>query len=137
MHTIVMAIICHQDQPWSRGYYSKILGRKIVTSAIGAQTFELWEQIIPPGGYIVPHYHPCEESITFLSGCVAVTLAEETVRVEVGSTLFVPAGVIHHIRNDGQEDVRLLAFLAASQPEVIYPGEKPLPIDWDSELFPG
>ena len=125
-----MLVIRHQDQPWVKGYYSKILSRKIVTSAVGAQSFELWEQIIPAGGYIVPHYHHFEESITFLSGRVVVTLAEETIPVEAGSTLFVPTGVIHGIRNDGREDVRLLAFLATSKPEVSYPGEKPDSVDW-------
>ena len=65
-----MTIIYHDQQPQKRGYYSKIIGRKLVTKEVGAQSCEVWEQTIPSGGYIVPHYHDFEETITLLTGSV-------------------------------------------------------------------
>ena len=48
-----MPVSQHAQQPATKGYYSKIINRQIVTSAVGATSFVLWEQVIPPGGYRV------------------------------------------------------------------------------------
>ncbi len=118
-----MAILPHDRGDYEPiGSRSGIPGSRIVTlRSAGAQQMELWEQTMPPGGEIPFHYHECEESLTFLSGQVEVTLDEETAVVEADTTVFVPPHTLHRIRNVGDEPVRLLAFFPAKMPAVLYP----------------
>ena len=110
-----MSIIRHADQTDIRGY------RQIVTSAVGATTCTLWDQTIPPGGAITPHYHESEETLTFLIGTVEVTLGDQTMLVDADTTVFIPAGALHGVRNHGSEPARLIAFFPTVEPKVIYP----------------
>jgi quercetin dioxygenase-like cupin family protein len=101
---------------------SNIPGARIITArTCGATQMELWEQYMPPDGVIPLHYHDCEESITFLSGEVEVTLGEERHRVGADTTLFVPEGALHGVRNVGHEPVRLIAVFPRSSPAILYP----------------
>ncbi len=100
---------------------SNIPGARIITAGTcGATQMELWEQYMPPGGEIPRHYHDCEESLTFLSGEVEVTLGEESHRVGADTTVFVPEGVLHGVRNVGEVPVRLIAVFARAAPAVLY-----------------
>ncbi len=125
-----MPIIRHTSQPATAGDYSKIISRKIVTRESGAVSCEVWKQTIPPGGYIVPHFHAYEEVITILNGKVEVRLGEESALVEGDTTLLIPPGLIHSLTNRGSEPVRLMAYLSTAEPEVSYP-EPPQPVQWD------
>lgn len=101
---------------------SSIPGARIITSrTCGATQMELWEQYMAPGGVIPLHYHDCEESLTFLSGVVEVTLGEIVHRVNADTTVFVPEGVLHEVRNVGDEPVRLIAVFPRAAPAVLYP----------------
>ncbi len=101
---------------------SDIPGARIITAGTcGATQMELWEQYMPPGGEIPRHYHDCEESLTFLSGEVEVTLGEDCHRVGADTTVFVPEGVLHGVRNVGEVPVRLIAVFARAAPAVLYP----------------
>lgn len=125
-----MPIIRHTTQPATAGQFNKIISRKIVTSEWGAVSCEVWKQTIPAGGYIVAHYHEFEEVITILSGCVEVRLGDETTVVDEDTTLLIPPGTVHSLKNCGSEPVRLMAYLSTSEPVVSYP-EPPLPVQWD------
>lgn len=101
---------------------SKIPGARIITArTCGATQMELWEQYMPPGGVIPLHYHDCEESLTFLSGEVEVILGEERHQVGADTTVFVPEGVPHEVRNVGEAPVRLIAVFARAAPAILYP----------------
>ena len=101
---------------------SSIPGARIITRrTCGAQQMELWEQYMPPGGEIPLHYHDCEESLTFLSGEIEVVLGEEVHRFGPDTTVFVPVGVRHRVRNVGQVPVRLIAVFPQAGPAVLYP----------------
>ena len=129
-----MAIIYHEQEPQKRGYYSKIFGRKLVTRDVGAQNCEVWEQIIPPGGYITPHYHDFEETITLLTGCVDVQIGDVRKLVSAPATLFIPPQIVHGITNQYDESVHLIAFLATSEAKVLYPeGSMVMPVVWDED----
>ncbi len=117
-----MAILPHDRSDYEPiNTRSRIPGGRIVTrQSAGALHMELWAQTMPPGGEIPLHYHECEESLTFLSGRVEVTLGDEIHVVEAVTTVFVPVGVLHRVVNVGEEAVRLLAFFPASSPAVLY-----------------
>ena len=101
---------------------SSIPGARIITArTCGAQQMELWEQYMPPGGEIPLHYHDCEESLTFLSGEVEVTLGEEVHRISADTTVFVPTGLLHAVHNVGDLPVRLIAVFPQAAPAVLYP----------------
>ena len=125
-------IIQHNTRPLSQGYYSKIVTRKLVTNETGAKSCTVWEQIVPPGGYIVPHYHTCEEVLTFLAGHVQITLGDEHYEVEANTTVFIQPQLIHHLSNQGHEPVHFIALLMSAKPEVIYPSGLPEPIVWEN-----
>jgi mannose-6-phosphate isomerase-like protein (cupin superfamily) len=101
---------------------SDIPGARIITAGTcGATQMELWEQYMPPGGEIPRHYHDCEESLTFLSGEVEVTLGEERHRIGADTTVFVPEGALHGVRNVGDVPVRLIAVFTRAAPAILYP----------------
>ena len=128
-----MTIIYHNQIPPKRGYYSKILNRKVVSNDVGAKTCEVWDQTIPPGGYIVPHYHDFEETLTFLNGSsgLQITIDHEVHQIETEATVFIPPGCVHSVQNQSSDPVRLLAFLVSEKPKVIYIDENPLPVEWE------
>ena len=129
-----MAIIYHDQQPLKRGYYSKIIGRKLVTKEVGANTCEVWEQVIPPSGYIVPHTHDFEETITLLTGRAEVQIGEVSESVVAPATLFIPPHILHSITNPHDEPIHLLAFLATSAAKVVYSeGHELRPVVWEDE----
>ena len=129
-----MGIIKHQDIESTRGYYSKVTNsKKIVTKKSGATTFQLWEQTLPLGGYITPHTHEFEESLTFLTGEAVVRLDGEEAIIGPDTTIFIPAGILHEVRNNGDEPVRLIAVLAHPEPKVIYPAGPPNPVSWEDD----
>lgn len=118
-----MTILSHD-----RGNYdpintrSNIPGARIITrNTCAAKQMELWEQYMPPGGEIPLHYHDCEESLTFLSGEIEVTLGEEIHRIGPDTTVFVPKGVLHRVCNIGNIPVRLIAVFPQAAPAILYP----------------
>jgi quercetin dioxygenase-like cupin family protein len=128
-----MPIIRHIDQPLTKGYYSKIINCKIVTGEVGAKSCTVWEQIIPPGGYIAPHSHEFEETLTFLAGRVQVTMGDESYEVEANTTVFIQPHLIHSVLNQSSEPARLIALLMSADPKVNYPNGAPEPVIWEDE----
>lgn len=124
-------ILPHKNIVAKDGYYSKVTENRLLKSAeASAQTFSLQTQTIPPGGYIVMHCHPYEESLTFLSGRVSVTIGNETTEVEAEATVFIPPHTKHSVHNNGTEPARLIAVHGTAEPSVIYPDGTPEPVKW-------
>ena len=125
-----MPIIQHNDLASKRGFFSKVISRDVINTAVGANAFTIWEQIIPAGGYITPHTHDIEEAIIVLSGQLNFYLAEAEHLVSKNSTIFIPPNQLHSAKNLSKEDVKIIAVLESANPRVIYPDEKPSPVDW-------
>ncbi len=85
----------------------------LVDASIGSTAIFVAEQTLQPGDRVLRHVHPVDEVLLFLSGSGAATLDDDTVSIEAGVTLFVPAGVHHGFRNSGPAPLRLV---------VIFPG---------------
>jgi mannose-6-phosphate isomerase-like protein (cupin superfamily) len=126
-----VTIIRHHNQLATQGYYSKIINRKIVSLENGSQTCTVWDQIIPPSGYITDHYHEVEETLTILTGCLQITMGGESYEVTADTTIFIPPLAIHSAINIGNDPVRLIALLMSAEPRVIYPNGYPAPVIWD------
>ncbi len=73
----------------------------------------LAEARLAPGQATTPHYHPETEEIYYiLVGEASVTLGEETADVGPGDAIAIPPGVVHTIRNTGNETLRFLCCCA-------------------------
>lgn len=71
------------------------------------------EQVVPPGAGGRPHQHErSREFFYVLAGEATIALGPREVRVPVGSGVEVPAGTRHQVRNDGADELRLLAVSA-------------------------
>jgi quercetin dioxygenase-like cupin family protein len=66
------------------------------------------QQWLQPGDEVFRHTHPCEEALMFLSGTGEASLGDETVTLEPGCSLFIPAGVEHGFRNTGETEMHVV-----------------------------
>jgi len=119
-----MPIIRHRDQALIQHSY-----RRIVTQAEGALTCTVWDQTLPPSGFIPPHAHQTEETLTILTGQLIVTIAEQTTIVEPNTTILIPPGVLHSLRNDTATPARMLVFLPTAAPVIISPDGSVRPME--------
>jgi mannose-6-phosphate isomerase-like protein (cupin superfamily) len=63
----------------------------------------------PAGTLAAPHTHITEEEIIYiLSGRGAILSAEKEARLEPGAAVFIPPGLEHQIRADGEEPLKLV-----------------------------
>ncbi len=67
----------------------------LVSARDGAERLVVAQQWLQPGDRVLLHTHPVEEAITVLSGSGEATLGEETVPIDAGVSLYIPAGVVH------------------------------------------
>lgn len=68
---------------------------------------------VPPGGRLRPHYHAAGEVYYVTAGSGDVLLDHEIVQVRPGSVLFIPADLVHGVRNHGSQTLSLMWIFAA------------------------
>jgi mannose-6-phosphate isomerase-like protein (cupin superfamily) len=69
----------------------------------------------PPGGGPKLHRHPYEEVFIVQEGTATFTAGDETVEVNGGQVVVVPAGVAHKFVNSGQERLRQVDIHASER----------------------
>ncbi len=67
-----------------------------------------------PGGTLAAaHTHPAEEEMLYiLSGQGAILAGEQGIRLEPGVAVYIPPGLAHQIRADGEEPLRLVTIFS-------------------------
>jgi putative monooxygenase len=67
-----------------------------------------------PGGTLAAaHTHAAEEEILYiLSGQGAILAADQQARLEPGVAVYIPPGLAHQIRADGDEPLRLVTLFS-------------------------
>jgi quercetin dioxygenase-like cupin family protein len=76
---------------------------------------------IRPGCKNPVHYHPnCEEVLYMLAGTGLHSLDGEAVSLRAGSTIRIPAGVRHNLRNDGDEEIVCLISFSSGRRETVF-----------------
>jgi quercetin dioxygenase-like cupin family protein len=97
-----------------------VLGITHIYKATGAETaesFSLWEAVVPPGAGAPPHTHAHEdEAFYVLSGELIIEFEGEAAphRVPPGGFFFGARGRRHAIRNVGDKPVRVLVLCVPS-----------------------
>ena len=67
------------------------------------------------------HYHPnCEEVLHMLAGSGEHSFDGEVVSLHAGSTIRIPAGVRHNLRNIGQETIVCLISFSSGQRQTVF-----------------
>lgn len=81
------------------------------------------EEIGPDADTSYHHYHACEEEhVLVLLGAATLYFGDEAVPLTVGDHVCFAAGaeVAHHIRNTGNEPLKLLVFGERKADEVVF-----------------
>jgi quercetin dioxygenase-like cupin family protein len=89
------------------------MGGDRITILIGGEqsggTYTIVEAFTVPGGGPPAHIHHGEsETFYALDGEITIYAGEQTIRARAGTCVHVPAGTVHHFRNEGDGPARLL-----------------------------
>jgi quercetin dioxygenase-like cupin family protein len=85
-----------------------------------AGKYTLIDMHVPPGGGPPPHRHDFEEMFTVLDGEVRATFRGETITVQAGETINVPANAPHSFTNASETPSRLLCLCAPAGQEEFF-----------------
>ncbi len=96
----------------------------------GLTGLEVWHQRIAPGGETPWHRHDCEEVVVVLQGSGVCECEASSERFAQNTTLVVPPGVVHRLRNDGEGELVLLASLSTAPVVVETPERERIPLPW-------
>jgi quercetin dioxygenase-like cupin family protein len=111
-----MSIVEHRSCPWvpgSAGHGSRIQAVADPTGAVAG--LALHNQECDPGVGAASHTHDFEEVITVVEGTAEVWLGEERQIIGPGTTVFIPAGVVHGFVNAGTGLLKLQFVIASNQ----------------------
>lgn len=82
---------------------------KATSEGVGAKGLLMGSEVLPAGCAIPVHCHDGYEEIIFIhEGQVQVTLGDESVLVDPGTTVFVPPGTWHGVAAHGDEQATML-----------------------------
>jgi mannose-6-phosphate isomerase-like protein (cupin superfamily) len=103
------------DQPWDPRDDGRVIAL-ISRELSGSKDLNVGIGRISPGEYHIKHHHPeGSEFYFFLSGECRVWLDDQQVVARRGTSIYIPPGCVHAIRNDGTEPSDLIYGL--SRPE--------------------
>lgn len=99
-----------EQQEYIHPKHERFFLRDLVTS-VENSALSVHRGRIEVGGEIFPHPHETQtETFYVLSGEALCTINEETRSVGAGHCVVAPAGVIHGLKNTGDQPVELLAL---------------------------
>lgn len=80
---------------------------------MGAKVRLCCELILPPGAGIGPHQHEAEDEIFIVTrGSGLLNDGQKETRVAAGDAILTGKGGSHAVRNDGAEDLHMIAVIA-------------------------
>ena len=85
----------------------------IATASTGATELMVVRQRQAPGGANPSHLHDREEIMFVLSGTVAISAGDRSVKLSAGDSVAIPAGTEHSLANAGENDAEWLLIAPA------------------------
>lgn len=85
--------------------------RQVLVGADEAPNFALRRFVMEPGGGMPHHTNRVEHEQYVLRGRATVGIGDDDVRVEAGDVLYIPAGVPHSYRAEGNEPFEFLCVV--------------------------
>jgi quercetin dioxygenase-like cupin family protein len=114
------AVTVHDRQPlatWRPGVETRLW----TGETLGARSLCIGEQWFQPGTQAPLHRHPgVEEIVTVLEGVAEFTLDGETIRVEGGASVLLPADSVHGFTNVGDGVLHVQGVYSSAAPATIY-----------------
>ncbi len=92
--------------------------RQVLIGPDVGPNFALRRFIMQPGGGMPRHTNTVEHEQYVLRGRASITLGDERHQVSAGDVVFIPAGVPHSYRAEGDEPFEFLCVVP-NQPDVI------------------
>ncbi len=84
---------------------------QILISPDSAPNFAMRCFTMEPGGGIPKHTNTVEHEQYVLGGCAKIGIGEQVHEVKKGDVVFIPAGVLHWYKTDGDEAFRFLCLV--------------------------
>ena len=110
--------------PPSGGTVFRAFGEEVTVHLSGKDTdgqFTMWTEVTPPGGGPPPHYHLNDDEWFFpLEGRVEFFKDNSWTEVPMGTTVFMPKGVVHAFRNPGDTPLKMLIHTTPSGFETFF-----------------
>lgn len=96
--------------PTQHGHHGGMIYSLIEPETVGSEAVRVALHVYSPGGYTEGHpIHPdWEQAYYIVSGTMTVQIAGRKYRVPAGSFVYIPRGVEHNHRNDGQEELKFI-----------------------------
>jgi quercetin dioxygenase-like cupin family protein len=91
-----------------------------ISALTGARELTIFEQWCAPGLGAPTHWHPVEEVLTILSGDAEFWIDGERFQAAAGHSALIPAKSRHGFRDTGDDELHMLAILAAPVFEAHY-----------------
>jgi mannose-6-phosphate isomerase-like protein (cupin superfamily) len=123
-----MAIKEHDTLPVHR--LPGIAHRTLAGARDGLDGLEVWMQTLDPGAETPAHRHDCDEVVVVTGGAGLCTIGAEEIAFAAASTLVIPAGAVHQVRNPGTEPLHLIAAFAATPVAARTAAGRPIPLPW-------
>ena len=90
----------------------------LIAEEHGAPNFAIRRFTLEPGASVPEHTNEVEHEQYVLTGEYTVGIEEREVVVRAGDSLFIPAGVVHWYRNDGDEPGAFLCAVPNGDDEI-------------------
>lgn len=117
---LARAVVRERDVPANRRRGGDI--RTVLSPAtVGSTSGFTGTVTVQPGEVVTEHYHPySEEFLVLVAGRLTVQLDGVDSTVDAGSGVFIPIGVRHRLRNDGEDPAYAVFSLSplAPRPEL-------------------
>jgi quercetin dioxygenase-like cupin family protein len=85
--------------------------RVLVGQEDGAPNFTMRQFVVSPGGHTPLHSHPYEHEVFVLEGQGSVRVGECQYRLEPGTVVYLPPGILHQFLNTGTAPLRFLCLI--------------------------
>lgn len=118
-----MAIVVHRAGEAAKGQLRDGWGTLTWLASgatVGARGIAAARVVIRRGQTNPRHAHPtCEEVLYLMAGRLRHSVGAESVELEAGDTLYIPAGVFHNAASIGEEDADMIVVYSNGQRDFV------------------
>jgi quercetin dioxygenase-like cupin family protein len=100
-----------KDVPAQTVKAGELTGMQVLISAKEGPNFAMRRFVMEPGGGMPKHTNTVEHEQYVLQGQAMVGIGDEELEVKAGDVVFIPEGVPHWYRNNGEENFEFLCII--------------------------
>ncbi|WP_438452986.1 cupin domain-containing protein [Streptomyces asiaticus] len=105
-----MPIVTLADRPAGPGRFPNTERRMLLDDGTTSSPVSMGELVLHPGAHVPPHRHEVEEAFYVVSGRPTCMTDGEVCHASPGDAVLAPAGALHSLRNETDNDVKLVYF---------------------------